>query len=112
MQQLKDVPERSAKTIAVAFYDESGSPITPTSATWTLTDGLGQLVNSRENVTIDSLSSSVNITPSGDDHIARTTRDENMRCLVIKSIYTSSRTGLPTANNQGVKYLVVDLPQT
>lgn len=50
-------PERGAYAIVHTFLDEDGEPVTPNSGmTWTLTDGLGNVVNAREDVSITAAS--------------------------------------------------------
>jgi len=59
--------ERSTYVITVAFTNESGVAVTPSAATWTLTDRAGAVINSRSAVVIGSLAASVNILLQGDD---------------------------------------------
>jgi hypothetical protein len=111
MDQLDNAIDQSSYIVKVSFADESGTAITPTTASWTLTDGDGEIVNSREDVAITSLASSVYIALSGDDLVAGTTRAENLRCLVIEGTYSSSLVGGTLPVKEAVKFLIEDLPQ-
>ena len=42
--------EGSTYVVTVPFEDEDGNPVVPKTVTWTLTDGDGQVVNSRHEV--------------------------------------------------------------
>jgi hypothetical protein len=82
--------ERSTFAVTLSFTDEAGAAVTPNSGlTWTLTDVVGNVVHSREDVPIAS-SSSVTIALTGADlEIADTYRD-NRRLLTIRGTYNSS----------------------
>lgn len=60
-------PEEGVYVITIAWEDEDGAAVTPDSATWTLTDNRGNVINSRSAVTISSLSTSNDIILEGDD---------------------------------------------
>ena len=113
MEQLSNADDKSSYIIQCDFTDETGTAITPTAATWTLTDGNGDLVNSREDVPVGTLSSTVYIALSGDDLDVDETgaRAANMRCLVVSATYTSSLTGTELPVKKAVKFMVTDLPQ-
>lgn len=51
----------------IAFTDSDGNAVTPSSAFWRLVDGDGTVINSRSNVTITPLSTSVEISLEGND---------------------------------------------
>jgi len=61
------VNEKGTAVIEVRFVDEDGQAVTPKTGTYTLTDDEGNVVNSRQDVAISNLASSVNIVLSGDD---------------------------------------------
>lgn len=87
--------EKSTLVVTVAFTDENGDAVTPTAATWTLTDGQGAVINSRSAVAISSLSTSVTIVLSGDD-LAISDPDVLDRVLLVEATYNSSAgSGLP-----------------
>lgn len=85
--------EESTFVVTAAFTDAAGTAVTPKSATWSLFDKDGNAVNSRADVTISPLASSVDIVLSGDDlQIA----DGKTRKLTIKAVYDSDEgTDLP-----------------
>jgi hypothetical protein len=59
--------EESTYVITLAFANKAGAAVTPDSATWTLTDGAGTVINSRSGVTIAPLAASVDVVLSGLD---------------------------------------------
>lgn len=59
--------EQSTYVINITFYDEDGELVVPSAAAWTLTDPAGNVVNSRTDVNISGLASSVDIVLKGDD---------------------------------------------
>lgn len=59
--------EESFGAVEVVFKDEKNNLVTPNSATWTLSDLKGTIINSRENVNITGLSHTIDILLSGDD---------------------------------------------
>lgn len=88
--------ERSTFVLTISFYDENGELVTPTSATWTLTDSAGDIINSREDVTISSLSSTVNVVLSGLDLALSDSVSDPVRKMLVKGAYNSTLgTGLP-----------------
>ena len=84
--------ERSTYVITVAFNDEDGQDVVPTSATWTLTDEDGTVINARQDVVISSLAASVDVVLSGADLAVDTgfagTAQE--RTFTVEAVYTSS----------------------
>lgn len=79
--------EESTYVVTVSFFNAAGTAVTPKSATWTLTDKDGAVVNSRNAVTISSLDTSVDIVLSGNDlQIA----DGKTRKLLVQAIYDST----------------------
>lgn len=82
--------ERSTFAITAAFTDEAGAAVVPdTGLSWTLTDVVGNVVNSREDVTI-SPAASVSIVLHGADlQIGDAFRD-NRRLVTITGTYDSS----------------------
>lgn len=87
--------ERSTYVVDVAFYDEDEAAVTPTAVTWTLTDELGNVVNSRDAVTV-AAASTVSIVLSGLDLAVGGDLVGVWRRLLIEATYDSSLgTGLP-----------------
>lgn len=83
--------EKSTGVATCAFKDENGQAVTPTSATWTLSDTSGTVINSREDVVISSLDTSVDIVLSGDDLAisAGFAGDAEERVLTVEAVYDS-----------------------
>lgn len=112
MDQHSNARDRGSYIEQVDFTDESGAPVTPISATWSLTDGNGAIINSRQDVTITGLASTIYIALSGDDlaYNPTGTRTDNMRTLVVKATYLSSLTGTQLPLNKAVRFNITDLP--
>lgn len=85
--------EESTFKITVAFFDAADAAVTPKSATWSLLDKDGNVVNSRDAVTITPLDTTVDIVLSGDDLLRA---DGKTRKLLVQAIYDSDEgTDLP-----------------
>ena len=84
--------EQSSFKITVTFYDESGNAVAPDTMAWTLTDTDGSVMNSRENVSISSPSSSESILIEGDD-LAVEGNDPVKRIVTFQGTYTSVEFG-------------------
>lgn len=85
--------EKSTLALIISFTDEDGSAVTPKTATWTLTDDNGDVINSREQVNIASLDTSVTVVLSGDDLqiLSGEASDElATRRFLIEATYDSS----------------------
>lgn len=84
--------EKSTYVITAAFKDEDGQDVIPDSATWTLTDEDGTVINSRQAVTISPLAASVNIVLVCDDLAVDTgfSGTAQERIFTVSAIYTSS----------------------
>lgn len=63
----KKAVERSTYVITIEFRNENGNLVTPNSATWTLTDENGSIINSRQDVAISSPSSTETVALTGAD---------------------------------------------
>ena len=79
--------ERSTYVVDVAFRDEDGAAVVPTSAVWTLTDDLGTAINEREDEAITP-AASVAIVLSGAD-LAVAGAVAVTRILTVEAVYTS-----------------------
>lgn len=78
--------ERSTVAVAAAFFDEEDVAITPKSIVWTLTDGAGVVVNSREDVSVAPANSIV-VVLSGDDCAMQSEGDDGRRQVIISAVY-------------------------
>lgn len=83
--------EKSTFIIVVSFKDEDGDAETPTSVTWTLTDSDGNIINSRQDVSI-AAASTINVVLSGDDLqiVNENVSSPVSRILTIKAVYNST----------------------
>lgn len=84
-----DPVDEGALGISIAFTDENGGAVTPSAASWTLKDRVGNVINSREDVTISSLSTTVYILLEGDD----LNYTSSTRYFTIEYTYTSDTYG-------------------
>lgn len=75
--------------VDIEFKDHDDNLVTPVTATWTLSDVDGVIVNSRENVTISSLATSVSLVLSGDDLAVSDALGVD-RIFTLKATYNSS----------------------
>jgi len=80
--------EQSSYWVAVDFLDESNNAMAPDVATWTLTDLAGNLINSREDVSIVTPETDEAIELTGDDLVVDG-NDIVQRILTIEGTYTS-----------------------
>lgn len=106
MTELEAAKERSTYIVTVPFVDEDGTAVAPTSATWTLSDDRGNIINSRENVAITP-ASTVQIVLTGAD-LALSENDNGVRKLTVEAVYTSSL-GSGLTLNEEVTIPVLDL---
>ena len=81
--------EGSTYVIRAAYFDEDDSAVTPDSVTWTLTNGNGVVINSREDVTIVTPSTYNDVVLGAADLRCSGTRDET-RVIIVKFVYDSS----------------------
>lgn len=87
---LSNATNESGYVVQIDITDELGEAVSPTSATWTLTDGSDTVINSREDVAISSLASTVYIT-LGKEDLDRD--DGSARKVEVTATYTSTLTG-------------------
>lgn len=87
--------EEGIYVITVAFTDEDEAAVTPSAATWTLSDEAGNVINSRADVAIGSLSTSVEIVLAGAD-LSLATYPDPLRVFTVTYTYSSSLGELTT----------------
>lgn len=88
------VNEESTLVVLCEFLDEDGLAVTPTSASWTLTDEDGNVVNSRSAVALSPSVGSATVVMTGAD-LAMTPGHNGKRKLLVEALYNSTRgTGL------------------
>lgn len=81
--------EQSTYVVDIEFRDEDGELVTPTAATWTLTDPAGNVINQRDGVEISPLQSQVTIVLSGDD-LALEGYQALARHFLVEATYNST----------------------
>ena len=82
--------EQSTYIVPVTFRDEQGQAIAPTTATWTLTNEYGVVVNGRTAVPLSPLAATVNVVLTGADLRMMGELDNRKRLLLIEATYNSS----------------------
>ena len=81
--------EKSTIVITASFHDEAGSPMIPSTISWSLLDDQGEIVNNREDVVVEP-STSIDIVLSGDDLDIKKNEIAESRICVISGRYNSS----------------------
>ena len=85
--------DRSVIVINCAFKDEDSAAVVPTSIKWSLSDDLGNIINTRASVAVAVPASDVDIVLSGSDI---NYSDGPIRILTVEAVYDSVlATGLP-----------------
>lgn len=102
--------EEGSIVIGVSFEDEDGDLIDSgsiTAITWTLTDGTGTVINSREDVAPDTIANPLTIPLYGDD-LALSATSSHRRILTVSATYNASHTSnLPI--NEELDFKITDL---
>ena len=99
--------DRSSYIVKTSFTDETGAAVTPTSATWTLTDKFNNIINERDQVNIGTLSSTVYIALSGDDLVYM---EGIVRYLIVEGFYLCFATGTLLPVNNTAWFTIEDTP--
>ena len=86
----EEAVEQSTFVVPVMFRDENGTAVAPNSATWTLTNEYGVLVNGRLDVALSAPASTVNIVLTGADLAMLGELDNRKRLLLVEATYSSS----------------------
>ena len=81
--------EKSTIVITASFHDEAGSPMIPSTISWSLLDEQGEVVNNRNDVVVEP-STSINIVLTGDDLDIKKNEIAESRTCVISGRYNSS----------------------
>lgn len=87
-----DATEGSTYIVTAAFTDEDDVAVVPDTITWTLTDTLGTVVNSRQDVSVAVPASSIEVVLSGDDLVVEG-YNSPVRVFTIEATYTSGTHG-------------------
>jgi hypothetical protein len=88
MTTLADATENSTYIVTISCLDETGAAMTPTSCAWTLTDGSGNVVNSRSAVALTPATSMNIVLLTGD--LEYSEPDSTGRYLTVSAVYTST----------------------
>ena len=86
----EEANEGCTYAVAVSFFDEDGTAVIPTAATWTLSHTDSTDVNSRTDVPITPLDTTYDIVLLEDDVVCRTSGVDDVLVLTVKYTYTSS----------------------
>jgi hypothetical protein len=82
--------EQSTYAVAISFFDEVGTAVTPNAGlTWTLTDSGGAVINSRSAVAI-AAATVITIVLHGADLAITGGLDDRARYLTVSGTYNSS----------------------
>src|SRR5262245_21806862 len=101
------VPERGVCYPTINFLDETGTPVVPTTATWSLTDSVGTVINGRSSVSLTP-ASAVTFTLSGLDRAVGTGLVGVTRKLLIEGTYTSAIGGAGMPLKGEVTFTIAD----
>lgn len=85
------VNEKSSAFITITFKDRTDQLVTPTAAIWSLTNSAGTAINSRSEIAIGSLATSVEVVISGDDLAISDgfTGNSEKRIFTVEAVYDS-----------------------
>ncbi len=101
----QEAPEQGTFAITAAYFDDAGTPVVPTAATWTLTDILGVIINSRDSIAITGLSTTSMIVLTGNDLAIG--EHGYVRRLLVEYVYNSSL-GNGLAGKAQVNFRITD----
>lgn len=82
--------EQSTLAVNISFRDEDGAAVVPDSATWSLTNGYGVVVNSRTAISLAPLASTVTVVLTGADLAMLDGQDDGKRLLLVEAAYSST----------------------
>jgi hypothetical protein len=100
--------ERSTYIVTVTFLDSARNPTTPKLLEWTLVDEDGAVVNSREDVNVDTPKSTESLVLSGAD-LALPDPVKPARHLLLHAQYDSVEYGNDLPCRQELKFKVANL---
>jgi hypothetical protein len=103
----EEAVERSTYVVVLTFKDEDGQPVSPTTLTWTLTDGTGTVINERAAVAVTP-ASTINVVLTDEDLALLGGMDAGERYLLVEGEYTSNL-GTGLALREEVKFNVRNL---
>lgn len=106
---VNQVAEGGTYILQLTFADELGAAAVPVSATFTLTDDKGAIVNSRDDVAISPLAASTYIVLSGNDLLLSGTQQAT-RTVTIKASYNSATYGSNLPLRATHDFIIVPVP--
>lgn len=99
--------ERGTYVVDIAFFDENSVAVTPTAATWTLTDSLAVVINSRSAVAISPLAATATLVLQGLDLAVGAGLIGTARNILVEFTYNSTLgNGLP--GKQEIRFTIAD----
>jgi len=107
--QYNQEAEGGTYILQLAFTDETGAAATPTSATVTLTDEQGAIVNSRDDVAISPLAANTYVVLNGND-LLLTGGQQAVRTGTIKAAYNSATYGSNLPLRATHHFIVLPVP--
>jgi hypothetical protein len=102
--------EQGSFLVSYTFKDLSGTDVIPKSASWTLTDKDGTIINDRENedITGDDLAADIYITLQGDD-LVLADPENNLRIVTIKGVFDDPSYGEDLPYRDEIRFYIDDL---
>lgn len=96
---MATIKEGSSHIIQATFTDENGASVIPDSVLWTLTDLVGNVINSRCDVSVPP-AATVEIPLQGDDLLVSDDEpDMARRQVIVEATYTSANHGVLPLNS-------------
>lgn len=108
---LDDFNEGDSGAIGMAFTDESGGSVTPTSVKYTLYDEkTKEILNGREDVDLGSPAPNMTLLLTPDDNVIHnaTSVDEEIHVVEVEFVYTSSL-GVGRIRRKPFRFIVKNL---
>ena len=112
MITLELARDKSTYVITCSFYDHTNSPFIPDTIKWSLVDGLGRVVNNREDV-VAIPGTSINVVLWGDDLNADLSKQGRVRQLIVRATYDAVIDGslfLGLTLNDATRFEIENLP--
>lgn len=102
------IKEESTAYLGLSFLDENGVAMTPKTATWTLSQTDGTIINSREDVSITTPGSTETVVLTGSDLVIVNDLDEEVRVFTVEGTYDDAPlTDLPFKDQ--VEFVIINM---
>ena len=95
--------EGSTYVVTFTFSDEDGNDVTPKTLLWTLTDVMGEVINSRLDVSETPTSNVVKIVLSGNDLVLSNDTDDRIYLQVNGTYDSANGSDLPFVDEATIK---------